>query len=224
MANDIAIIPGKAKSVRIKDKNLVDLNGKPLIEWSIISARKVFAEVVVSTDSSQIATIALSHSCKVVKHPNGDVGATNVCIDVFENHINRNHFDNVFMLQATSPFRTEKTLRTALHAYHGSKEETPLTLISVVNANKRCTYMDIGVTFRKRNFIVPQFTDKPASSPDSYRVNGAIFGTSVENLLRRKEFAKDVWSLPFEMNQIESIEIDTEQDLALARLIAKGMA
>jgi CMP-N,N'-diacetyllegionaminic acid synthase len=223
VANDIAIIPGKALSLRIKDKNIVDVGGKPLIYFSISSALKVFSEVVVSTDSPKIAAISTGLGAKVVAHPTGDVGATNVVIDALENKLNRNHYDSVFMLQATSPFRSEKTLRSALYAYREAKDDTPLTLISVVNANKRCTYMDIGTTYKKRNFIVPQFTDKPATSPDSYRVNGAIFGTTVENLLRRREFAKDVWSLPFEMSQIESIEIDTEDDLALARLVAKGM-
>lgn len=223
MATDLAIIPAKSHSVRIKNKNIVDLNGKPLVAYTIESAMQVFSEVVVSTDSPKISALAKGMGATVVKHPPGDIGATNVVLDVLENQINKNLFDSVFMLQPTSPFRSVKTLRGALYTYRETKEDHALTLFSVVNANKRCTYMDIGTTFRKRGFLVPQFIDDPLKSPDSFRVNGAIFGTSIKNLLLKRAFVKDIWSVPFLMDQIESIEIDTEEDLELARAVAKGL-
>jgi CMP-N,N'-diacetyllegionaminic acid synthase len=224
MATDIAIIPGKSFSERINSKNLVDLNGKPLISWTIESAIQVFSEVIVSTDSPRITAIAKGYGCTVAKHPKGDVGATAVCLDVLENHGNYSRDALVFMLQCTSPFRSVKSLRGALYTYREIKEDNDHTIISVVNANKRCTYVDLHTTYKKRTFIVPQFIDNPAMSPNSYRVNGAIFGTTIRNLVNKRAFVKDIWSVPFEMDQVESIEIDTLEDLALARAVAKGLA
>ncbi len=58
----IAIIPARGGSKGLPGKNLVEFHGKPLIAWPIIAALKseVIDEVVVSTDSSQIAEVALS--------------------------------------------------------------------------------------------------------------------------------------------------------------------
>lgn len=224
MSKTIAIIPGKSQSVRIPNKNIVDLGGKPLIEWTIEASQGLFDEVVVATNSSKVKSIAKKYDVKVVDHPQGDPGATAVAIDVLETKVNKHLFDNVFLLQATSPFRTNKTLRTALYHFRYTQDDHPLTMFGIAEVGKRCTYHDIGTTYKKRNFLVPQFTDSPQNTTNSYRVNGAIFATTVNNLINKKAFVKDIWSLPFLMNNVESIEIDTEEDLALARLVAKGMA
>ena len=56
----IAIIPARKNSKRIKNKNIVSFNGKPMIFWTINAAleSKLFDRIVVSTDSIYIAKIA----------------------------------------------------------------------------------------------------------------------------------------------------------------------
>lgn len=57
---NIAIIPARGGSKRIKDKNIREFCGRPVIAWSIDAARNsdLFDQVIVSTDSSQIADVA----------------------------------------------------------------------------------------------------------------------------------------------------------------------
>ena len=64
---NIAIIPARAGSKRIKNKNLKEFYGKPIIAWSIEEAikSKCFDEVVVSTDSPSIAEVAIKYGAKV---------------------------------------------------------------------------------------------------------------------------------------------------------------
>ena len=61
------IIPARAGSKRIKNKNLYNLNGKPLIAYSIKTALDsgVFSSVIVSTDSEEIAQVARKYGAKV---------------------------------------------------------------------------------------------------------------------------------------------------------------
>jgi len=61
------IIPARAGSKRIKNKNLYNLNGKPLIAYSIKAALDsgVFNSVIVSTDSEEIAQVARQYGAKV---------------------------------------------------------------------------------------------------------------------------------------------------------------
>ena len=56
----LAIIPARGGSKRLPDKNILDLNGKPLIAWTIESAlqSKFVDKVIVSTDSLQIKEIS----------------------------------------------------------------------------------------------------------------------------------------------------------------------
>ena len=53
---NIAIIPARSKSKRIKNKNIKLFHGKPIIYWAIKSAlkSKIFDKVIVSTDSKRI--------------------------------------------------------------------------------------------------------------------------------------------------------------------------
>ncbi|MCP4668349.1 MAG: pseudaminic acid cytidylyltransferase [Deltaproteobacteria bacterium] len=55
-----AIIPARGGSKRIPDKNIKPFGGKPIISYSIESAKEtgVFDKIIVSTDSEEIANVA----------------------------------------------------------------------------------------------------------------------------------------------------------------------
>ena len=59
----VAIIPARGGSKGIKNKNIRDLNGHPLIAYTIYEAikSKVFDKIVVSTDSNKIRKIAIKY-------------------------------------------------------------------------------------------------------------------------------------------------------------------
>ena len=56
----LAILPARGGSERIKNKNIVNFCGNPLIHYSLNAARNsgIFSEIHVSTDSSDIADVA----------------------------------------------------------------------------------------------------------------------------------------------------------------------
>ena len=63
----ICIIPARSKSVRIKNKNTLIFNGKPLIYYAIKVAKKskLFSRIIVSTDCKKIAKIARKYGAEV---------------------------------------------------------------------------------------------------------------------------------------------------------------
>ena len=65
--NAIAIIPARGGSQRIPRKNLKLFNGEPMIVWSIRTALAsgCFAQVIVSTDDTEIAEVARAHGAQV---------------------------------------------------------------------------------------------------------------------------------------------------------------
>ena len=57
--NNICIIPARANSKRIKNKNIKNFYGKPIIYWSIQAAKKskCFSKIIISSDSKKILNI-----------------------------------------------------------------------------------------------------------------------------------------------------------------------
>lgn len=68
----IALVPARKGSKRLPNKNIRPLGGKPLILWMLQAAYNsgVFSEVYISTDSAEIAEVAVSHTgCKHIQRP-----------------------------------------------------------------------------------------------------------------------------------------------------------
>ena len=88
---NIAIIPARFGSKRIKQKNIKVFCGKPIIFWSIRAAlkTKIFDKIIVSTDSKKIANIAKKYKAEVPffrsKRLSGDhAGTTEVIADAIK--------------------------------------------------------------------------------------------------------------------------------------------
>lgn len=63
----VALIPARGGSKGIKNKNIIDLCGKPLISYTIQAAleSKYIDKVIVSTDSQEIADVAIKYGAEV---------------------------------------------------------------------------------------------------------------------------------------------------------------
>ncbi len=64
---NIAIIPARGKSSRIKNKNIINFYGKPMIYWPIQNAKKsnLFKKIIVSTDNKKISKISKKYGVEV---------------------------------------------------------------------------------------------------------------------------------------------------------------
>jgi len=64
---NIAIIPARKRSVRIKNKNIKLFRGKPIIYWSIKTAKKskIFDKIIVSTDDKKILKVSKKFGAEV---------------------------------------------------------------------------------------------------------------------------------------------------------------
>tara|TARA_A100001015_G_scaffold321209_1_gene450782 strand:- start:2567 stop:2827 length:261 start_codon:yes stop_codon:yes gene_type:complete len=69
---NIAIIPARSGSKRIKNKNIKLFNKKPIIYYSIMAAKKskLFSEIYVSTNSNKIKDISKKFGAKILNRPN----------------------------------------------------------------------------------------------------------------------------------------------------------
>lgn len=122
--NNLAIIPARGGSKRIRHKNARDFLGKPIITYSIEAAllSGLFEEVMVSTDDGEIAEIAVAAGAKVPflrsAGTSGDNATTmEVIQEVVAEYKNRlgREFDLVCCIYATAPLIRTEALKDGLN-------------------------------------------------------------------------------------------------------------
>lgn len=117
----IALIPARAGSKRVKDKNIARLKGHPLIAYTISAARKsgIFDAVVVSTDSEKYAAVARHYGAEVPSlRPETLAGDTSPDIDWVRHALTElaegdRSYDCFSILRPTSPCRKPETIQRA---------------------------------------------------------------------------------------------------------------
>lgn len=140
MGKRIAIITARGGSKRIPKKNIKDFCGKPIIAYSIEAAisSKLFDEVMVSTDSEEIAEIAKKYGASVPfmrsAETSNDYATTNdVLIEVFNEYEKRGQeFDIAVCIYPTAPFVTADKLKRAIDMVEkdGADAVTPVVQFS----------------------------------------------------------------------------------------------
>lgn len=202
----IAIIPARAGSKGIPNKNIRLLNGKPLIYYSIKNAlkSKFIDEVVISTDSKEVEVIAKQMGA-TVKWRDAKLCGDSITLDsVIYDAIKDKECDYVVTMQPTSPTLSVETLDNAIK-YTIDRELD--TVISVLNSphlawkqdEDGSKYPDYKVRLN-RQYLPPYYLETGAfviSKRDIVKENTRI-GSKVD---------------VFEISENEAIDIDTFADL-----------
>lgn len=117
----IALIPARAGSKRVQNKNIRVLGGHPLLAYTIAAAKAadIFERIIVSTDSEQIAAIARYYGAEVpFLRPAEYATDTSPDIEWLSHLLHRLRdegqvYDAFSLLRPTSPFRQPETIRRA---------------------------------------------------------------------------------------------------------------
>lgn len=219
----LVVIPARGDSKRLPGKNIKTLHGKPLIHYTIDAAKDVFDDSVIciSTDDEAIKNVAEQTGLNVpFLRPNelatDSADSRGVLLHAYEFYKNEKNYkaDTIILLQPTSPLRTAKHIKEALDLYHSdldmvvSVKETDSNPYFVLFEENEDGYLEKS---KKGDFVRKQ------DCPKVWELNGAIYVINVESLKQKqpKEFKKVV---KFEMDEIESVDIDTEIDFKLTQL------
>ena len=116
----IAIIPARSGSKGLPNKNILELNGKPLIAYSIEAAlqSKCFERVIVSTDSKEYGKISEKYGAEVIygsKEASSDTASTYDALKEVFTKIETNNIDYFVLLQPTSPLRNVNHVKELLN-------------------------------------------------------------------------------------------------------------
>jgi CMP-N,N'-diacetyllegionaminic acid synthase len=221
MKKFFSIIPARIGSKGLLKKNIIDLNGNPLIHYSICASKKskYIEETFVSSDSLEILNLSKTYQVETIQRPK-EISqdwslSKDVVLHVLDT-IDLKRFEYFILLQPTSPLRNADHIDEACLKILSNKADA---LISVKKSDSK-----ILKTFyqNENGFLSPSFDINFSSMPRQqlpkvFEPNGAIYICRVSSFLENKSFVQERTDF-LEMDDISSIDIDTEYDLIDAYL------
>ena len=133
MSKTVCIIPARSGSKRIKNKNLVNINGIPLIKYvckNIIKSKEI-DDYYVATDSSKIykAIGYLKKTIKLYKRSKKNSLANSKSEDVLIEFLKKyQEYNVVVFLQITNPFINYRDLDRAIIQFLNKKYDSMLSV------------------------------------------------------------------------------------------------
>lgn len=216
----IALIPARAGSKGVKNKNIREINGIPLVEYTINSAKRStkIDDIWITTDSQQVAEIARAKEISLIERPSElatEYATASQVIRHAISHIMKlrkiTERDLLIYLQPTSPLRTERHIDEMLNEI---KARDAIGAISVLEAEKH-PYKSF--TIAPNGNLQSLFNEKTTNEnrqnlPKCYHPNGAMYAFLVKEFLENDAIPSNK-CIPYIMNKEESIDIDSEDDL-----------
>lgn len=222
--NILVIIPARGGSKGIPHKNVKELNGKPLICYSIDAARQLTTDenIYVSTDDDVIIKVVEDYGLKVhFKRPaelaTDCAGTNGVLLHALEFYEKQGRkYDVVVLLQPTSPFRETKSLKEAVALYTSDID----MVVSVKEAATNPYYNSFEedaeglLVISKGDGTIERRQD----APKVWEFNGSIY---VINSTRLKEVGLSKLNRirKYVMDDLHSIDIDSMFDWYMAEKV-----
>lgn len=214
------LIPARGGSKGIPGKNIKPLHGIPLIAHTIRCALAAGArpdQLIVSTDSEEIATVAREYGATVpfirpAELATDTSGSREVMLHAIDEMARLGHpHDSICLLQPTSPFRRPEDIINSIALYEQNPEADMVVSVVKSAANP---YYNLFETTPEGYLHISKGDGKITrrqDAPTVWEFNGAVYVIKVESLRKSviSQFAK---TIPYEMPADRSIDLDSPAD------------
>jgi len=221
MLKNLAVIPVRKNSKRLVDKNIQLFNNKPLLFANIKTAinSKVFDKILITSDREDYINLVkknfknkqLGYVLRPKKISKDNSQSESAINHAIKNYLN---YENIFMIQATSPLLQKEDLIQGLHKF---EKENLDSLFS-------CSISDKFYWSYKNNNLAPDnYNFKKRKMSQDFK-NKKIYENGAFYIFKLKKYLKFKNRLFgnigfYEMNKYFSIDINSKEDLLLANLI-----
>ena len=222
----ICIIPARGGSKRIPRKNILPLNGRPLISYSIRAAidSGIFNEVIVSTEDAEIKKMALNEGAKVDDRPENMAGDTVTKVQVVKEYLGRRKdlapADCITALLPTCPFRTAKHIKEAFELFKTNPGTPYLIGVTEYEFPIQLALTDLNNSVMKMTFEDGYDTTRSQNIEKRYHPNGAMYMATVKSFLDKGTFFNQQM-LTYKMSAVHSYDIDYPYQFEIAEILAK---
>lgn len=229
MSNILCTICARGGSKGVKNKNIKELNGKPLIAYTIEQAKAsgLFEHIVISTDSDDIANVAKEYGAEVFfkrseEMASDTAGKLDVIKDAFkksEKYYNKT-FDYLIDLDATAPLRIVEDI---INSFKQFKENNNDNLITAM-PSRRSPYFNLVEQDKDGKVYLSKKLDisvvRRQDAPKSYDMNASIYIWKRDIILNENSLFLEKTGL-YVMPEERSIDIDNELDFKFVEFLMK---
>ena len=237
----LILIPARSGSKSIPNKNTTLLSGEPLLSWTAKVAidSDLSKNIVLSTDSKKIAQLGKELGLQVpFIRPKVLAQDRTLQLDVIKHSVAalsekyNMMFDSIMLLQPTSPFRSCESIVKAYKYFCKYNADTLITISDVSKFAPSTKYLT-------KKSLLPDLFQLELSSEEKQKQkqkrgtlrqdfeqiwwrNGSIYIFNTATLIKSNSlYGGKTIGMP--TNSVESINLDTPEDLALAKIIARGI-
>lgn len=217
----LGIITARGGSKGVPLKNIKRLAGKPLIEWTIEAGlkSKYLDKIILSSDCDDIISVAKAAGCDVpFKRPVNLSGDKSSSMEVILHALDSiaSAYSHFVLLQPTSPLRTSHHIDCMVESFFADEHEFMVSVRQLkkhpsfmyeINDGCLCSFLDNGGFQVRRQDMTP-----------AYEHNGAIYMARVKSFIDAPSFNHERVGA-FEMNYLDSVDIDEEIDFDFAELL-----
>ena len=230
--NILGFVPARKGSVGIKGKNFINLNGKPLIHYTLeilkTLNKKFKIQTFVSTNDKKIKSFCKKKGLDTsynrpnkLSRSNSDIVDTVLHgLEWYENS-NEIKIDTILLLQPTSPIRNFQEISSAIDIFKKKKykslasatpvKEHPNEIVEEIS-NKKFKFLKKSKRhiFRRQNY-----------KKNFYYVDGNFYLIDTEFLKKKKTFIKENITKIFKLKRKWPVDIDDAEDLIIASALMK---
>jgi len=220
----LAIIPARGGSKRLPRKNILDLNGKPLIGYTIEAGlnAKYIDKIVVSSDNKEILELSKTFGSEIILRPDYLANDTATTFDAIKHTIqNFEEYDYIVLLQPTSPLRNSKHIEEAIELLNKKDADAIVSVCEMEHSPLWSNSLDESLSMQ--GFLKDEVLNKRSQDLETYyRLNGAIYICKTEKLLEEESFLLKNNIFAYIMSRKCSIDIDEKIDFDMANLLMKS--
>ncbi len=212
----LALMPARGGSKGLPDKNILQVDGRPLLAWTIDAARgaQSIDRLVLSSDDEQIIAAAQAHGCDVPFRRPAELATDQAAsIDVVFHALDAlPGYDVVVLLQPTSPLRTAADIDAACQILEASLapacvsvctvEQSPYWMYRIDDQGRLSPFVDTHARLARRQDLPPVFIP-----------NGALYIADASWLRTSRSFLSPQ-TVAYVMPTGRSLDIDTADDFA----------
>lgn len=218
----LSIIPARGGSKGVPKKNIRNLNGEPLISYSIKASQNslLVNDTVVSTDDEAIAKVSEYFGAEVIKRPSELAQDQSLVIDAMRQVIRvkeemGTYYDYVVLIEPTSPLRTPDDIDSTIQLVIDKGADSGATFSETPTPPNRVWKIE---DFSPQPFIQGANPFLPRQVQEKgYFLNGMVYVVKVSELMKDESssvlLGKQVASI---IPSSRVIDIDTLEDFRMA--------
>lgn len=223
----LAVILARGGSKAIPKKNMSDINGHPLIAYTVCEAKlsRHITDIVVSSDDDDIRRAAEDYGALApFKRPedlSGDKAKPVECnlhATRFMENLMGYKYDYVVELLCTNPFKNSLDIDTALEMQFKTNADSVIGVMRLDDHHPiRIKKLEDGYI---REFCLPEIPESTRQDlkPDAYIRNGSIYSMRRDMLEQKIRYGTEN-SLAYIMPRERTVNIDEPMDLEIARIL-----